>query len=288
MAFSVEPSQSPSGILTPSVVIPSATTCVRSAISRPSSIITASRTSSSRRPISSPSAVRVRSMNISETAVFPVELADLLDLAADRLADPGELARRDAGEHPVHHRPRQRVAVGEVLVALNRQLALVVGRAHPRATDRDPPAAQGHRPVLVAVTDRDAIGVVLALRADDLVDLELHQLVHDAEPDADAEREQALPRCPDELAQRLLDPRWERTLRRLAGSCRPRWQVPSSRRFLLSRWTSDARHGHNTTGQGGRTAIQSSTRSRTTSGSGSRNLDSGQFATDLRPRRGAR
>ena len=52
-AFSVEPSHSPSGIFTPSVVIPSATTCVRSAMSIPSSIITARRTSSSRRPISS-------------------------------------------------------------------------------------------------------------------------------------------------------------------------------------------------------------------------------------------
>ncbi len=99
----------------------------------------------------------------------------LLDLAADRLADLGELARRDAREHPAHHRPRQRVTVGELLVTLNRQLALAVGRAHPRTADRDPPAAQGHRPVLVAVTDRDAIAVVLALRAHDLVDLELHQ-----------------------------------------------------------------------------------------------------------------
>jgi hypothetical protein len=73
VAFSVEPSQSPSGILTPSVVIPSATTCVRSAISSPSSIITARRTSSSRRNISSPSAVRVRSMNISDTEDFEVD-----------------------------------------------------------------------------------------------------------------------------------------------------------------------------------------------------------------------
>ena len=42
----------------------------------------------------------------------------------------------------------------------------------------------------MAVTLRDPVGVVLALRADDLVDLELHQLVHDAEPDTDAQREQ--------------------------------------------------------------------------------------------------
>jgi hypothetical protein len=37
----------------------------------------------------------------------------LLDLVADWLADPGEPAGRHASEHPVHHRPRQRVAVGE-------------------------------------------------------------------------------------------------------------------------------------------------------------------------------
>jgi hypothetical protein len=52
--------------------MPSATMCVRSAISRPSSIITARRTSSRRGDISSPSAVRVRSMNISDTDVRDV------------------------------------------------------------------------------------------------------------------------------------------------------------------------------------------------------------------------
>jgi hypothetical protein len=36
--------------------------------------------------------------------------------------------------------------------------------------------------------------------------------MHDTEPDADAEREQTLPRCPDELAERDLDLRWERAL----------------------------------------------------------------------------
>jgi hypothetical protein len=69
----VLPSHSPSGIFTPSVLMPSATTWVRSAISTPSSIITANRTSSSRRLISSPSAVRVRAMNMSDTDVFDVD-----------------------------------------------------------------------------------------------------------------------------------------------------------------------------------------------------------------------
>jgi hypothetical protein len=39
----------------------------------------------------------------------------LLDVLADRLTNPHEPPGRDASEHPVHHRPRQRVAVGEVI-----------------------------------------------------------------------------------------------------------------------------------------------------------------------------
>src|SRR4051794_38881254 len=66
------------------------------------------------------------------------------------------------------------------------------------------------RPVLVAVTLRRPIRVVLALRTDDLVDLEFHQLVNDTEPDTHAQREQALLRCPDKLAQRHLDLQRER------------------------------------------------------------------------------
>ena len=89
---------------------------------------------------------------------------------------------------------------------------LVVGRAHPRPAHRHAATAQRHRPVIVTVTLRDPVRIVLALRADDLVDLELHQLMHDAEPDTDAEREQPLPRCPHELAERLLNWRRQRTL----------------------------------------------------------------------------
>src|SRR4051794_41845840 len=81
---------------------------------------------------------------------------------------------------------------------------LVIGRAHPRAADRYPPAAQRHRTVVVAVTLREPAGVVLALRTYDLGDLGFHQLVHDPETDSDAQRQQPLPRCTDELAQRLL------------------------------------------------------------------------------------
>jgi hypothetical protein len=48
---------------------------VRSAISSPSSIITAWRTSASRRLLSAPSAVRARSMNSSDIVLFDVALA---------------------------------------------------------------------------------------------------------------------------------------------------------------------------------------------------------------------
>ena len=64
---------------------------------------------------------------------------------------------------------------------------------------------------------RRPIRVVLAFRADDLRHLGLHQLVHDAQPETDAQREQSLPRCPDELPERFLNLRRERHLRRLRG-----------------------------------------------------------------------
>ena len=70
-------------------------------------------------------------MNISDTVLLRVDVAGLLDLLADRLGDPGELPGRHAGEHPVHHRPLQRVTVGEVLVGRDRQLALIVEPTGP-------------------------------------------------------------------------------------------------------------------------------------------------------------
>src|SRR5439155_16888601 len=121
------------------------------------------------------------------------------------------------GGRRVPRRARQRVAIGAIPVALYRHLVLVVGLPHPRPADRHAPAAQGHRPARVAVTLGDPVGVVLALRADDLVDLELHQLVNDAEPDTHAQREQALSRRPDKLAERLMNLRWKWALRSLQG-----------------------------------------------------------------------
>jgi hypothetical protein len=75
VAFSVEPSHSPSGIFTPSVVMPSATTLVRPLRSIPSIISTAKRTSSRRRDISASRFSRVRATNSRETAEREVERA---------------------------------------------------------------------------------------------------------------------------------------------------------------------------------------------------------------------
>jgi hypothetical protein len=73
--FSVDPSHSPSGIFTPSVVIPSATTHVWSFSPTPSIISTARRTSASGRDISSISASLVRATNDRDTADFDVDRA---------------------------------------------------------------------------------------------------------------------------------------------------------------------------------------------------------------------
>ena len=61
--------------MTPSVVIPNATTFVRSPRSIPSIIVTAKRTSSRRRLISSPSERRVPSMKARETDEHDVDRA---------------------------------------------------------------------------------------------------------------------------------------------------------------------------------------------------------------------
>ena len=88
------------------------------------------------------------------------------------------------------------------------------------------------------MTLRCPVGFPLPLRPDDLGHLGLHQLMHDAEPDTDAQREQSLPRRADELAKRLLDLRWERTLSGLRGrdDLRARYLLHGG--FLLSSdWT---------------------------------------------------
>jgi hypothetical protein len=64
----------------------------------------------------------------------------------------------------------------------------------------------------MAMPDRSPIPVPAALRADELVDLLLQQLPQHTEPDLDRQRQQPLPRCPNQLPQRLLDALWEHGL----------------------------------------------------------------------------
>ena len=203
VAFSVEPSQSPSGCLTPSVSIPSATTQQRPLSSIPSSISTARRRSSERPAISSIRCSRVRETNSRETADLLVERARSSTLAADRLAGARVAARGDADQHPLQHHRGELVARGEVPIGAQLDLARAVGAAHARAADRHAPTTERDLAALVTVTHRRALAIVAALRADDLVDLGLHQLVQHPEPDPDAERQQPLLRRAGELAERL-------------------------------------------------------------------------------------
>jgi len=146
-------------------------------------------------------------MNRSEIVLFDGRAGLPLDLLTDRLTPARVLARGHARQHPVHHHHRQRIPVGEVLVRLDGQLTLVIRAADPRPADLHPPAAQRHRPPPMPVTLGRPIRIPPALRADHLTDLGLHQPVHHAQPDADAQREQSLPRRAHELPERLLNRR---------------------------------------------------------------------------------
>ena len=83
----------------------------------------------------------MRWTNISDTDVFDVDELDASTSPPTGSPTSRERARRDAGEHPVHHRPGERVTVGEVPVRLDRQLVLVVGRRirGRRTATRRPP-----------------------------------------------------------------------------------------------------------------------------------------------------
>jgi hypothetical protein len=160
----------------------------------------------------------VRATNWRLTADFEVVRARLsLDRLADRLLRPAVAARRHAGEHPLQHRLRQRVTVGEIRVRLQRQLAATIGAAHARPLDPDPPPAERDLAGLVPVAHRRAVGVVLALRPDDLLDLFLHQLGQHAKANTDTEREQPLLRRADQLAERFLHAHGQHSLRSQPG-----------------------------------------------------------------------
>ena len=203
VAFSVEPSQSPSATFMPAVVIPRQTTFVRSFSSMRSSISTARRTSSSWRAISSPSAARPGDERARDRRLA-LRASVALDIGADRFLRATEAASRDAREHPLEHDRAQRIAVSEVPIGRQWHLGRPVDGARPRPVDRHSPPAECDLTGVVAMPHRDPIPIVTALQSHDLVELLLHQLLQHAEPDADRQRQQPLPRGADQLTERLL------------------------------------------------------------------------------------
>jgi len=91
-----------------------------------------------------------------------------------------------------------------MLIGLKMHLGRAVRGPHPGPLDLDASATKRDRTVLVAVAHRSPVGIVLALRANDVVDLLGHQLLQNAEPDTHAQRQKALLRSPHQLAQRFL------------------------------------------------------------------------------------
>ena len=248
------PPTAPARACRPRCVIPSATMLVRPCISIPSSIITARRRSASGRFISFHSAVagplheRSRHRATSTSSGRP-----------PRPASPtGSWTRRywrveTPDEHPVHHHARQ---AGRGRRSARR--SRTAPRAHrppsgPAAANLDPPATERYLPILVAVTHGGPIRVVLALRADDLLDLGLQQLAQAPparlRPTSASNPSLAAPTsCPN-------------------ASCTRSGSTPSSliasrpvrctsRRFLL-RSCRIARHAPTRSGQAGGTAVTS-------------------------------
>ena len=123
-------------------VIPSATTCVRSAISRPSSIITARRTSSSRRDISSPSAVRVRSTNMLRDRRLRRRRAGGLDARCRRARRPRRTCasrrRRASGPSPPASAGRGRRSTRSVSTGSSCSSSAVRIRGRRTGTRRPP------------------------------------------------------------------------------------------------------------------------------------------------------
>ena len=107
----------------------------------------------------------------------------------------------------------------------------------------------------MAVAVCGAVGVVAALRAHHLVELLLHQLVKDPQPDTDRQREQSLLRGAGELAERFLHTRGQRALRLLLSGRdgRDRYvALHGGSSFDLCRITAHAASG---SGRGGGTAV---------------------------------
>src|SRR5271155_1406996 len=125
---------------------------------------------------------------------------------ADGLTGPCKPAGGNTREHLLEHDPAQRVTISEIRIGRQRHLVLPVGAPSPWTLHSDPPAAQGHLSVFVAMTDSGALFDRCMLCADDLIELGLHHLAEHTQPDADAQRQQPVLRGPSELPERLLHP----------------------------------------------------------------------------------
>src|SRR5205085_801041 len=108
-------------------------------------------------------------MNSSDTVLFDVELDSgstssptgsptTANLRVETPASTRSITARVNGSR-----------ISEVLIGLDRQLVLVIDRAHPRLADLHAPPAERHRPTLMTVPLGDSISVPLALRANDLL-----------------------------------------------------------------------------------------------------------------------
>jgi hypothetical protein len=160
---------------------------------------------------------------------------------ADRLTRAREATRADAGKHLLEHDLRQRVAIGEVRVRAHRDLTATVHRAHPRAPHGHPASTERHAAVLMAVTHRDTLGVMTALRTDDIVDLLSHQLRQHAQPHADAQRQQPFLRRSGKLAERQLHAFGQRVEPAIADLVGSFVYVPHGGSPVLVTWSHSSR-----------------------------------------------
>jgi hypothetical protein len=142
------------------------------------------------------SASRVRSTNELDTADLDVDRAPgprparrPAPACAD--TDASTHRRASAPTRPARADPGQRSA--HTSTAGPRHDA---GAPHPRSLHLDTPTTQRHRTTLMAGTQRRPLQVAPALRNDDIVDLLGHPLLQHAQPNAHAQRQQPLLRCP--------------------------------------------------------------------------------------------
>jgi hypothetical protein len=89
----------------------------------------------------SPSAVAVRSMNISDTDVLLAVEDDSSTSAPTGSPTAANMRVETPASIRVHHRPGERIAIGEVLVRPDGQLVLVVGRIRGRRTPTRRPSS---------------------------------------------------------------------------------------------------------------------------------------------------